>query len=276
MPNDARLRFSSAGAFFHVQGSYQHVPSAEKIAKVEALKGRIESSEALLLAEYRGLTVHDATELRRSLQDEARFSVVKNTLMQRAAGEAGIDQLEALLSGPTAVAFVRGDVVAAAKKIVDAAKRFPALVIKGAYMEGRVLDAAEAQALAALESREAMLSRIGGLMKAEMSRAASMLQQLQSRFVGLLDAYRDKLPGEAVETEPAGATDEPPDAETSPGETEEAPTAETAAEADTAEPASPEEPAEEPGAANGSHETEATEPDESATTGDEPDHAPDE
>jgi large subunit ribosomal protein L10 len=260
------------------QGSYKHMPSAEKIAKVEALKGRIESSDALLLAEYRGLTVHDATELRRSLQDDARFSVVKNTLMQRAAGEAGIDQLEALLSGPTAVAFVRGDVVSTAKKIVDAAKRFPALVIKGAYMEGRVLDAAEAQALATLDSREAMLSRIAGLMKAEMSRAASMLQQLQSRFVGLLDAYRDKLPGEAVETEAAGATetDEPPHAETSPGETEEAPTAETAAEADTAEPASPGEPAEEPGAANRSHETKATEPDESATTGDEPDHAPDE
>ena len=253
------------------------MPSAEKIAKVEALKGRIESSEALLLAEYRGLTVHDATELRRSLQDEARFSVVKNTLMQRAAGEAGI-RLEALLSGPTAVAFVRGDVVAAAKQIVDAAKRFPALVIKGAYMEGRVLDAAEAQALATLESREVMLSRIAGLVKADMSRAASMLQQLQSRFVGLLEAYRDKLPGEAVETEAAGAaeTGESPQAETSPGETEQAPTAETAAEADTAEPASPEEPAEEPEAANGSHETEATEPDEGTTTGDQPDHAPDE
>jgi large subunit ribosomal protein L10 len=260
------------------QGSYQQMPSAEKIAKVEALKGRIESSEALLLAEYRGLTVHDATELRRSLQDEARFSVVKNTLMQRAAGEAGIDELEALLIGPTAVAFVRGDVVATAKRIVDAAKRFPALVIKGAYMEGRVLDAAEAQALATLESREAMLSRIAGLMKAEMSRAASMLQQLQSRFVGLLEAYRDKLPGEAVETEAAGATetDETPHAETSPGETEEAPTAETTAEADTAEPASQQEPAEEPEAANGSHETGATEPNESATTGDEPDRAPDE
>lgn len=253
------------------------MPSAEKIAKVEALKGRIESSDALLLAEYRGLTVHDATELRRSLQDDARFSVVKNTLMQRAAGEAGIDQLEALLSGPTAVAFVRGDVVSTAKKIVDAAKRFPALVIKGAYMEGRVLDAAEAQALATLDSREAMLSRIAGLMKAEISRAASMLQQLQSRFVGLLDAYRDKLPGEAVETA-AGATvtDEPPHAETGPGETEEAPTAETAAEVDTAEQASPGEPAEEPLAADRSHETKATEPDESATTGAEPDHAPDE
>ncbi|MGZ8607645.1 MAG: 50S ribosomal protein L10, partial [Actinomycetota bacterium] len=93
------------------------MPNAEKIAKVEALKGRIESSEALLLTEYRGLTVHDATELRRSLSDQARFSIVKNTLMQRAAGEAGIEELKALLEGPTAVAFVSGDVVAVAKRV---------------------------------------------------------------------------------------------------------------------------------------------------------------
>jgi hypothetical protein len=172
------------------------------------------------------------------------------------------------------VAFVQGDVVAAAKKVVDAAKRFPALVIKGAYMEGRVLGAAEAQALATLESREVMLSRIAGLMKSEMTRAASMLQTLQSRFVGLLEAYRDKLPVESAEpTEPAHATDEPK-AETTPGETEEAPTAETAPEADTAEPTSPEEPAEEPEAATEASDTETTEPDETATG--EADHSPDE
>src|SRR5688572_14398004 len=92
------------------------MPNAEKIAKVEALKGRIESAEALLLTEYRGLTVHDATELRRSLSDQARFTIVKNTLMQRAAGEAGLEELKALLEGPTAVAFVSGDVVSVAKK----------------------------------------------------------------------------------------------------------------------------------------------------------------
>jgi len=245
------------------------MPSAEKIAKVEALKGRIEASNGLLLAEYRGLTVHDATELRRSLADQARFSVVKNTLMQRAAGEAGIEQLETLLDGPTAVAFVQGDVVAAAKKVVDAAKRFPALVLKGAYMEGKVLGASEAQALATLESREVMLSRIAGLMKAEMSRAASMLEALQSRFVGLLEAYRDKPPAE-----PTPAATQETKAETSPGETEEAPTAETAPEADTAEPTSPEEPAEEPEAATEPTESETSEPDEA--TGNEPDHSPDE
>jgi large subunit ribosomal protein L10 len=175
------------------------MPNAEKVDKVAALKERIEGANALLLAEYRGLTVHDATELRRSLSESARFSVVKNTLMQRAADQAGIAELEGLLLGPTAVAFVDGDVVAAAKKVVDAAKKFPSLVLKGAYLDGKVLGAAEAQALATLESREVMLSKIAGMLKAEMTRAASMFQTLQSRFVGLLEAYRDKLPAEAEE-----------------------------------------------------------------------------
>jgi len=210
------------------------MPNAEKIAKVEALKGRIESSEALLLTEYRGLTVHDATELRRSLSDQARFSVVKNTLMQRAAGEAGIEELKALLEGPTAVAFVSGDVVAVAKRVVDASKKYPALVLKGAYMEGKVLGPSEAQALATLDPRDVMLSKIAGMLKSEMTRAASMFQALQSRFLGVLEAYREKLPSDeapATEAAAAEATDqgvaaEAAAVETAPGETEEAPTAE--------------------------------------------------
>jgi large subunit ribosomal protein L10 len=175
------------------------MPSPEKVDKVARLKERISSSQALLLAEYRGLSVHDATELRRSLGPDTRFSVVKNTLMKRAAGEAGVAELERLLEGPTAVAFVAGDPVAAAKRVVEAAKRFPALALKGAYMEGRVLGADEARGLAELESREVMLSRLAGAMKAEMSRAAGMFQALQGRFLGLLDAYKGKVPpGEEV------------------------------------------------------------------------------
>ena len=250
------------------------MPNAEKIARVQALKGRIESSEALLLTEYRGLTVHDATELRRSLSDQARFSIVKNTLMQRAAGEAGIEELKALLEGPTAVAFVSGDVVAVAKRVVEASKKYPALVLKGAYMEGKVLGPSEAQALATLDSRDVMLSKIAGMLKSEMTRAASMFQALQSRFLGVLEAYREKLPSDepvapeapaaeavapesADEAAPAEA-DEMPDQdvavdavaeETAPGEAEEAPTAVIGAEADTAEPAESEAPAEEPAAA---------------------------
>ena len=192
------------------------MPNAEKLEKVANLKERIQGANALLLAEYRGLTVHDATELRRSLSDTARFAVVKNTLMRRAAGEAGIQELEALLSGPTAIAFVQGDVVATAKRIVEAAKRFPALVLKGAYLDGQVLDAQAAQALATLESREVTLSKIAGVLKSEMSRAASLFQVIQGRFLRVLDAYKDKLPAAeaSVEATEESASSEPEPAST--------------------------------------------------------------
>jgi large subunit ribosomal protein L10 len=195
------------------------MPNAEKVEKVAALKEQIQGASALLLAEYRGLSVHDATELRRSLSDTARFSVVKNTLMQRAAGEAGIEELQTLLIGPTAVAFVDGDIVTAAKRVADAAKRFPALVLKGAYFEGRVLDQASAQALATLESREVMLSRFAGMVKSEMTRAASMFQSLHGRFLGLLEAYRDKLPS-ADSTGPEGAVTAEPSGDDGPAQVE--------------------------------------------------------
>jgi large subunit ribosomal protein L10 len=198
------------------------MPNAEKLEKVAGLKERIQGANALLLAEYRGLSVHDATELRRSLSDSARFSVVKNTLMRRAAGEAGIEELDALLSGPTAVAFVHGDVVATAKRVVDAAKRFPALVLKGAYLDGQVLDAEAAQALATLESREVMLSRIAGVLKSEMSRAASMLQALQGRFLRVLHAYRDTLPAAEMAERATAASERASSASPESGPVEEA------------------------------------------------------
>jgi large subunit ribosomal protein L10 len=212
------------------------MPNAEKIEKVAALKERIQDAEALLLTEYRGLSVHDATELRRALSEQARFAIVKNTLMVRAAADAGIAELEALLDGPTAVAFVQGDVVATAKKVVDAAKKFPALVIKGGYLDGKVLSAAEAQSLATLESREAMLSKVAGMLKAELTRAASMFEAIQGRFLGVLEAYKEKLPGEVTdetaEAEPAAET-EPADQAEPAAETEPADQAEPAADATT-------------------------------------------
>lgn len=173
------------------------MPRAEKEARVAELKGRIEASDAMLLTEYRGLTVADITELRRALSESgARFAVVKNTLMRRAAADAEIAEMEALFEGPTAVAFVHGDAVAAAKRVVEAAKKYPTLVIKGAYMDGRVLSAGDARALADLESRETMLSTFAGMVKSEMSRAASMFQGLQSEFLGLLEAYKEKVPAD--------------------------------------------------------------------------------
>ena len=178
------------------------MPKAEKIERVGKLKERIEGSDALLLTDYRGLTVSDITELRRSLAEGGtRFSVIKNTLMQRAAVEASIDELESMLDGPTAVAFVAGDPAAAAKRVVDAAKKFPTLILKGGYMEGRVLSADEAKALADLESREVMLSKVAGLLKSEMSRAAAAFVAAQSKFLSLLEAYKEKLPGEPEQPE---------------------------------------------------------------------------
>jgi len=208
------------------------MPNAGKIERVAELKERLGASEAILLTEYRGLTVSELSELRRSLAEGgASFAVVKNTLMLRAAQESSMDDLEALLEGPTAVAFVEGDAVAAAKKVVDAIKRFPALVLKGGFMDGRMLSATDARALADLESREAMLSKIAGLMKGEMSRAAGMFQSAQSRFVSLMEALKEKLPPEAASEPEAEAA--PPAAETQAPEAEapeaEAPEAEVAA-----------------------------------------------
>jgi large subunit ribosomal protein L10 len=174
------------------------MPRTEKLERVAELKRQIEGSNALLLTEYRGLTVSEITTLRRSLRDaDASFAVVKNTLMQRAAAEAGLEIAD-LLTGPSAVAFVGGDAVTAAKQIKSVAKQFPSLVLKGGFMDGQVLSADDANRLADLESREVMLSKIAGLLKGEMSRAASMFVSVPSRFLSLLEAFQERLPGEAA------------------------------------------------------------------------------
>lgn len=195
------------------------MPNAEKVERVADIKERIGASDAILLTEYRGLTVSDLSELRRSLSEGgASFAVVKNTLMRRAAEDSAMTEMGSLLQGPTAVAFVQGDAVAAAKKVVEAIKRYPALVLKGGFMDGRMLSAADATALADLESREVMLSKIAGLMKGEMSRAASLFQAAQSTFLSLLTAYREKMLEDSgsetqePETSEAQTEPEPPSA----------------------------------------------------------------
>ena len=193
------------------------MPSTKKIERVAELKEQIEGSTALLLTEYRGLTVSEITELRKSLRDGgASFSVIKNTLMRRALEQTEAAELGSLFDGPSAVAFVHEDPVAAAKSVTTAAKKFPALVLKGGFVEGRLLNADEAKSLAELESREVMLSKLAGLMKGEMSRAAAVFQATQARFLSLLEAFKAKLPEEptaeaAPETEVQG--DSPPEAE---------------------------------------------------------------
>jgi large subunit ribosomal protein L10 len=189
------------------------MPRTEKLERVAELRQRIEDSNALLLTEYRGLTVSEITTLRRSLRDaDASFAVVKNTLMQRAAAEAGLEIAD-LLTGPSAVAFVGGDAVTAAKQIKSAAKQFPSLVLKGGFMDGQVLSADDANRLADLESREAMLSKIAGLLQGEMSRAASMFVAVPSRFLSLLEAFQERMPAEAG---PTAGDDVTPDADAEP------------------------------------------------------------
>jgi large subunit ribosomal protein L10 len=173
------------------------MPSTKKIERVAELKDQIDSSIALLLTEYRGLTVSEITELRKSLWDGgARFAVIKNTLMRRALEQTDAAGLGSLFDGPSAVAFVNEDPVTAAKSVTAASKKFPALVLKGGFVEGRVLSADEAKSLADLESREVMLSKLAGLMKGEMSRAAGTFQAAQARFLSLLEAFKAKLPEE--------------------------------------------------------------------------------
>jgi large subunit ribosomal protein L10 len=204
------------------------MPSTQKIERVAELKEQIEGSTALLLTEYRGLTVAEITELRKSLgEGGARFAVIKNTLMRRALENTDAAGLGSLFEGPSAVAFVLEDPVAAAKSVTAAAKKFPTLVLKGGFVEGRVLSADEARSLADLESREVMMSKIAGLMKGEMSRAASMFQAAQSRFLSLLEAFKAKLPQEAEAPE-AEAAPEAPEAEAAP----EAPEAEATPQTD--------------------------------------------
>lgn len=194
------------------------MPNAQKIERVAELKGRIEGSTGLLLTDYRGLTVSEITELRRSLREGgASFAVIKNTLMRRALEGTDAADLGSLFEGPSAVAFVHDDPVAAAKSVTAAARKFPALTLKGGFVEGRVLSADQAKALADLESREVMLSRLAGMMKAEMTKAAGVFQAAQSRFLSLLEAFKEKLPAEAAAEAPAAEPEEPNEETDGPG-----------------------------------------------------------
>jgi large subunit ribosomal protein L10 len=181
------------------------MPRAEKEAKVKGLAERLRESQAAVLAGYRGLTVQEAAELRSALADvDTRFSVVKNSLTRLAVRDAGLEELMDLIDGPTAIAFVLGDPVAGAKGLVEQSRRFPVLEIRGGYAEGRVLTADQVKSLAALESREVMLAQFAGVAKSQLSRTAWALQALQSRFVGLMEALREKLPQEQAQ-EPSGS-----------------------------------------------------------------------
>jgi large subunit ribosomal protein L10 len=186
----------------------------DKAAGVAELVESFQESAGAVLTEYRGLTVKQLQELRRTLGENANYAVVKNTLTQIAATEAGVEGFDDLLTGPTAIAFINGDVVEAAKGLRDFARAHPALVIKGGVLDGNPLDAREIAKLADLESREVLLARLAGGMMASLSQAVYLLNAplaQAARLAGALQAKAEEDP--SVLAGGAGtpaATDEAP------------------------------------------------------------------
>ncbi|MCW2692931.1 MAG: ribosomal protein [Mycobacterium sp.] len=164
----------------------------EKAAAVAEIADHFRSSNAAVLTEYRGLTVAELTRLRRSLGEQTSYAVVKNTLTKIAAREAGIEGLDDLLSGPTAVAFVSGDPVEAAKGLRAFSRENPLLVIKGGVLDGRPLDAAGIGKLADLESREVLLAKLAGAMNGSLAKAVSLFAAPLSQLARTVDALRVK------------------------------------------------------------------------------------
>jgi large subunit ribosomal protein L10 len=174
---------------------------AEKVAEVAEITERFESSAGAVLTEYRGLSVAQIGELRRSLGEHAKFAVVKNTLTKIAASNAGVsEELTELLSGPSAIAFVQGDVVEAAKGLRDFSRANPLLVIKGGVLDGKVMTPDEIVKLADLESREVLLAKLAGAMKASLANAAGTFAALPVQMARLLAALEAKRAEESPAT----------------------------------------------------------------------------
>ena len=196
----------------------------DKAAAVAELVEDFKGADATVVTEYRGLTVQAIKELRRSLGAETKYKVAKNTLVKIAAKEAGVNVDESLLAGPSAIAFVKGDPITAAKSLKNFQKENPLLVIKGGIFEGKTVTTAEIMKLADLESREVLLAKLAGAMKASMAKAARAF-----------DALRIKREAEAGAVAPAQAA---PAAEAAPEVVAEAaPVAEATAQETSAEPA---------------------------------------
>ena len=186
------------------------MPKAQKVSAVENLKVELRESEAALLTSFRGLKVAEMTELRRSLAaSQTEFKVVKNTLAKIAAKDIGLDELLPLLEGSTAIAFVKGDPVTAAKGLDEISRKYPSLVLKGGVLTGRVLSAERAAALANVAPREVLLAQIAGAFQAPLAKLAALLQAPVRSLGYALGAYRDKLTAGAPPTDEAPAEPAP-------------------------------------------------------------------
>ena len=165
----------------------------EKVAAVENIRTRFEESDAALLTEYRGLGVGEIAEVRGALRSAGSdYRVLKNTLARIAVREVGLEELVAMLEGPTAIAFIKGDAAAAAKALDDASRKYPVLVIKGGVLNGKVIDAAQAGLLARLEPREVQLAKIAMMMNTPAQQAANVLSALLRNLGSMLAQVVDK------------------------------------------------------------------------------------
>jgi large subunit ribosomal protein L10 len=193
----------------------------EKVAVVEEIRTKLGDADAAILTEYRGLTVTELARLRGALRPAAtEYKVFKNTLARRAAEEAGLTELAELLQGPTAIAFVRGDAVAAAKALRDFGRTSPALVVKGGLLGPRVLSPRDIEALADIEPREVLLARLAGGFQAPLTKAAGLFQAFTRNFAygvkALIDQRMptaeasDEAPPVEVEAETETPADEAP------------------------------------------------------------------
>ena len=196
---------------------------SDKAAAIAELSEKFRSSNAAVLTEYRGLTVKQLTELRSNLRGNATYAVVKNTLTELAANDAGVDAFDGQLAGPSAIAFVEGDPVTVAKSLRDFAKANPLLVIKGGVLEGKALSAAEITKLADLESREVLLAKLAGAMNASLAKAVYLFAAPLSQAARTVDALRAKVEAEGPVAEAAAPAAE---AEATEAPADEAPAAE--------------------------------------------------
>ena len=210
-------------------------PRPEKVAVVDEVREKLAGADAALLTEYRGLTVKQLAELRRTLRPAgAEYKIYKNTLVRFAAREVVDDQLDPLLTGPTAITFVRGDAAAVAKLLRDYARGHQALVVKGGLLGDKVVSAKDVEALADLPPRDVLLAQLAGAFQAPMVKLAGLLQALPRNFAYGLAALIDQRGGPEAPAEPATeapATEAPADTPAPAAEAAPAPAEEPAPEA---------------------------------------------
>jgi large subunit ribosomal protein L10 len=174
-------------------------PRRDKANAVDEIQTKLSGSSAVLLSEYRGMTVHELAELRTTLrQADAEYKVYKNTLATVAARNVGLDYLTTHFEGPTAFTFTTGDPVVAAKRLTEFAKKVPTLVLKGGVLDGKVLDVAAVTRLGNLESREVMLAKAAGMFITPLQQAANLFAAGFNQLGAVLVQLRDKLPGDAA------------------------------------------------------------------------------